>query len=101
MEKEKSIVLFNENRIRRVWDDKNELWYFAIVDIISILTESKNPQVYWRFLKKRLKDEGAIETVTKCNGLKMHAPDSLLKIFQVIRRFKHLFNRQTTNLSNT
>ena len=70
MKKSKSIILFKQKRIRRHWDEEKELWYFSIVDIIGILTESINPQAYWRKLKERLKKEGN-ETVTNCHGLKM------------------------------
>ncbi len=64
-----NITLFEEKQVRRAWNQDEEKWYFAIVDVIAILTESANPQVYWRVLKKRLTDEGN-ETVTKCNALK-------------------------------
>lgn len=80
MSKTKSILLFNQQKIRRHWDDEKELWYFAIVDVIAALTESNNPQVYWRVLKKRLIDEGSNETVTKCNALKMLAPDGKMRL---------------------
>jgi hypothetical protein len=80
MEKSHSIILFNQKEIRRVWDEKKELWYFSIVDVIEILTDSENPAVYWRVLKKRLKDEGSNQTVTKCNGLKMLAADGKMRL---------------------
>lgn len=62
---------------------KKELWYFSIVDVIEILTESENPQVYWRVFKKRLLDEGSGETVTKCNDLKMKAKDGKMRMTDV------------------
>jgi BRO family, N-terminal domain len=62
-----------EERIRRVWHDGR--WFFSVVDVIAVLTESPNPGVYWRVLKLRLKDEGGNEAVTKCNRLKMTAAD--------------------------
>ena len=68
------IQLFEDKKIRTAWDEENEEWYFSVVDVIAVLTESPNPQTYWRVMKKRLKDEGN-ETVTNCNGLKMTAPD--------------------------
>ena len=61
-----SIQLFEDQKIRTAWDAEKEEWYFAIVDVISVLTDSANPQIYWRVLKKRLKDEGN-ETVTNCS----------------------------------
>ena len=69
-----SIQLFEDQKIRTAWDAEKEEWYFAIVDVIAVLTDSTDPQNYWRVLKKRLKDEGN-ETITNCNGLKMTAPD--------------------------
>ncbi len=77
------IILFNNKQVRRHFDEDKELWYFSVVDVIEILTESKNPQVYWRVLKKRLLDEGSNETVTKCNGLKMKAKDGKIRITDV------------------
>jgi len=75
MEKGQSLVAFQEYRIRRFFDEKTETWYFSVTDVVGALTESTNPAVYWRVLKKRLKDEGANETVTKCNALKMPSAD--------------------------
>ncbi|MGB4850619.1 MAG: hypothetical protein WBP41_22015 [Saprospiraceae bacterium] len=68
MSKQEAIKIFEEKKVRTLWDSEKELWYFAIVDVIAALTNSPNPQVYWRVMKKRLKDEGN-ETVTNCNGL--------------------------------
>ncbi|MFH1583007.1 MAG: BRO family protein [Candidatus Falkowbacteria bacterium] len=76
----KSLAIFEGKRIRRIWDEKQEKWYFSVVDIIAVLTGSNNPQVYWRVMKKRLIDEGSGETVTKCNGLKMEAPDGKMRL---------------------
>jgi len=78
MSSSKGIALFQGNQIRRHWDSEKELWYFSVVDVMSVLTSSDNPQVYWRVLKKRLIDEGSNGTVTKCNGLKMKAIDGKL-----------------------
>ncbi|MFA5871766.1 MAG: BRO family protein [Parcubacteria group bacterium] len=83
MKKEKRIAIFENKEIRRLWDEEKELWYFSVVDIIAVLTDSENPQVYWRVLKKRLIDEGSNETVTKCNGLKMVAPDGKMRMTDV------------------
>ncbi len=69
----KGIALFEQQEIRKEWH--NERWYFAVVDIVAALTQSDNPQVYWRVFKKRLIDEGSNETVTKCNALKMITKD--------------------------
>ena len=74
LKKENTIILFQNKRLRRHWDEENEIWYFSVIDIIGLLTESKNPQAYWRKLKERLKKEGN-ETVTNCHVLKMMAVD--------------------------
>ena len=79
-DKNKTLTLFENEPVRRVWSDKDEKWYFSVVDVIRILTQSDNPQIYWRVLKKRLLDEGSNETVTKCNGLKMEAPDGKMRL---------------------
>ena len=73
------IKLFENKKIRSAWLEKEQQWYFAVVDVVSVLTNSSNPQVYWRVLKKRLIDEGSNETVTKCNGLKMVAADGKIR----------------------
>jgi len=78
--KNKTLTIFEGKKIRRYYDEKNKKWYFAVVDVIAALTDSDNPQVYWRVLKKRLIDEGSDETVTKCNGLKMKAPDGKMRL---------------------
>ena len=66
MVKKNSIKLFGEEKVRAVWDEKKEKWFFSVVDIVAILTESPNPQTYWRDIKKRLKEEGNA-AVTNCN----------------------------------
>ena len=82
MTKKDSIKLFEDSKIRTVWDNDVEKWYISIVDVIAILTESTNPQVYWRVLKKRLLAEGN-QTVTNCNGLKMPAIDGKMRLTDV------------------
>jgi hypothetical protein len=75
MENKKELVaIFSDQPVRRVWDAKEEKWWFSVVDIVAVLTESVDPTAYWRKLKERLKDEGN-ETVTNCHGLKMMAKD--------------------------
>lgn len=64
------------------WDEIEENWYLSIVDVIAVLTDSKNPQTYWRVMKKRLKDEGN-ESVTNCNALKMKAADGKMRMADV------------------
>ncbi len=74
--------LFNDRQIRTVWDDKEEKWYFSIVDVVAVLTDSADPQAYWRKLKQRLKVEGD-ETVTSCHGFKMRAADGKMRLTDV------------------
>ncbi len=82
MKKESAIKLFNEKQIRTLWDEKQEKWYFSIVDVVGVLSESVNPQTYWRKLKQRLKKEGN-ETVTNCHSLKMLAADGKMRTADV------------------
>ena len=82
MTKQQALKLFEERRVRTVWDDEQEKWYFSIVDVVAVLTDSSNPQTYWRVLKKRLLAEGN-ETVTNCNGLKMQATDGKMRLTDV------------------
>ena len=77
--KKEAIKLFEERKVRTIWDDTHEKWYFSIVDVVAILTDSPNPQTYWRVLKKRLKEEGN-ETVTNCNALKLKAADGKMRL---------------------
>ena len=74
--------LFDDRKIRTVWDDKEEKWYFSIVDVVAVLTDSENPQTYWRVLKNRLKKEGN-QTVTNCNALKLRAADGKMRLTDV------------------
>jgi len=82
MTKKFSIQLFEERKVRTVWDDQGEKWYFSIVDVCGVLTESRDPQSYWRKLKQRLKEEGN-QTVTICHGLKMQAADGKMRMTDV------------------
>ena len=82
MSKQTEIKIFDDKQVRTIWDSEQEKWFIAIVDVIALLTESPNPQVYWRVMKKRLLDEGN-ETVTNCNGLKMLAADGKMRMTDV------------------
>lgn len=82
MSKDTAIKLFEEKQVRTLWDADREKWYISIVDVIAILTESVDPNAYWRKLKQRLKAEGN-ETVTNCHGLKMQAQDGKMRITDV------------------
>jgi len=76
------IQIFEKQPVRAVWDEENEKWWFSVVDIISVLTDSIDPAAYWRKLKQRLKEEGN-ETVTNCHGLKMRALDGKMRLTDV------------------
>jgi hypothetical protein len=82
MTKETNIQLFEDRKVRSVWDAEAEKWYVSIIDVIEILTESRDSTAYWRKLKQRLKEEGN-ETVTNCHGLKMQAPDGKMRLTDV------------------
>ena len=82
MSQDIQIQLFDNAKVRVVWDDEKEKYFFSVVDIVSVLTESSNPQTYWRVLKKRLMDEGN-ETVTNCNALKLPASDGKMRLTDV------------------
>ena len=74
MAEENKIQLFEGQQVRYIWDSEKEKYFFSVVDVIKVLTDSENPQTYWRVLKKRLSDEGN-ETVTNCNALKFPAAE--------------------------
>ena len=78
MTKFNQIKLFEEKKVRAVYDDVEEKWYFSIVDVCGALTESKDATAYWRKLKQRLKEEGN-ETVTNCHALKLQAGDGKMR----------------------
>ena len=82
MTKKESLQLFEGKNVRTIWDDKKEKWYFSIVDVSGVLTDSKDANAYWRKLKQRLKKEGK-EAVTNCHGLKLCASDGKLRMTDV------------------
>lgn len=82
MTKYDSLQLFEKKKVRTVWDDEQEKWYFAIVDVVAVLTDSVDPQSYWRKLKQRLKEEGN-ETVTNCHAFKLKAADGKMRLTDV------------------
>lgn len=77
-----SIKIFEEKKVRTHWDEVEEKWYISIIDVVAVLTQSKDPSAYWRKLKQRLKEEGN-ETVTNCHGLKMKASDGKMRLTDV------------------
>ena len=82
MTQHNTIKLFEEKKVRAIWDDKQEKWYFSIVDVVAVLTDSVDATAYWRKLKQRLRAEGN-ETVTNCHGLKMLAADGKMRLTDV------------------
>ena len=82
MTKKEALQLFEQKKVRTVWDDQEEKWYFSIVDVCGVLTDSPNPRNYWKVLKHRLVKEGN-ETVTNCNQLKLLAEDGKKRLTDV------------------
>ncbi len=78
-----SIRFYKDKEVRAIWDEDNSKWWFSVIDIVWVLSESKDPTVYWRKLKQRLKDEWN-ESVTNCHGLKMMAPDGKFRLTDVM-----------------
>ena len=77
------IQIFEDKRIRTAWNEETEDWYFSVIDVIEILTESENPRDYWKVLKHRLAKEGS-EVVTNCNQLKLPATDGKMRLTDVL-----------------
>lgn len=82
MAQKQALQLFNDKQIRTAWDDKEEKWYFSVVDVVAVLTDSPDPAKYWRVLKTRLKKEGN-ETATNCSAFKMLAADGKMRLTDV------------------
>ncbi len=82
MTQKQALQIFDEKKIRTAWDDDAGKWYFSVVDVVGVLSDSANPTAYWRKLKQRLKEEGN-QTVTNCHGLKMIAPDGKMRMTDV------------------
>jgi hypothetical protein len=85
MTKKESLQLFETKKVRTIWDDEQEKWYFAIVDVVAVLTDQSDYQTsrkYWNKLKQRLKEEGN-ETVTNCHQFKLQAADGKMRLTDV------------------
>jgi hypothetical protein len=82
MTKKQDLQAFEERNVRTIWDDKQEKWYFSIIDVVAVLTNSVDAAAYWRKLKQRLKDEGN-ETVTNCHRFKVPALDGKMRLTDV------------------
>lgn len=82
MTKQEALKLFEDKKVRTVWDDEQEKWYFSIIDVIAILTDSPDPKRYWSVLKSRIKKEGH-EPTTICSTLKLRAVDGKMRLTDV------------------
>ena len=82
MGKETAIKLFEDKRVRVLWDEEQEEWFFSIVDVVGVLSESDNPRTYWSVLKTRLKSEGS-QLATNCSQLKMVTADGKVRMTDV------------------
>ena len=82
MTKKQALQLFEQRKVRTVWDNETEKWYFSVVDVVGVLTDSVDPTAYWRKLKQRLKAEGN-ESVTNCHGFKLRAADGKMRLTDV------------------
>lgn len=76
------LQVFEHYKVRTIWDEESQKWYFSVIDVVSVLTDSSNPQTYWRVLKNRLIKEGN-ETVTNCNAFKLRASDGKMRLTDV------------------
>jgi len=82
MDKKNTIKLFNDKRVRVIWDNEAGKWYFSVIDVIEVLTGNERPRKYWSDLKKKLKDEGS-EVSEKIGQLKMEATDGKMRMTDV------------------
>ena len=82
MDKETAIKLFEDKRVRVLWDEDLEKWFFSIIDVVGVLSESDNPRKYWSVLKTRLKAEGS-QLATNCSQLKMKAEDGKMRLTDI------------------
>ena len=90
------IRLFEEQKVRTVWNSEKEEWYFSVVDVVGILTESENPRNYWKVLKHRLSEEGS-QLVTNCNQLKMPAADGKMYKTEIVEKNDIIFPNESIN----
>ena len=100
MTKKQAIPLFQERKVRTAWDNQEEKWYFSVVDVCGVLTDSKDPTAYWRKLKQRLTEEGK-ETVTNCHALKMRAADGKMRLTDMADTEQLFYQSNTSNIIKT
>lgn len=82
MTKKEALQIFEDRKVRTLWDDDQEQWYFSVIDVVGLLTDSLNPKRYWSVLKSRLKKEGC-EPTTICSTLKLMAEDGKMRLTDV------------------
>lgn len=82
MTRKETLKLFEDRKVRTVWDDEQEKWYFSVIDVVAILTDSPDPKRYWSVLKSRIKKEGC-EPTTICSTLKLRAADGKMRLTDV------------------
>ena len=82
MKKKNEIKIFEDKKVRTLWDEKQEKWYISIVDVVAVLTDSPNPRKYWSVLKTRLNAEGS-QLTTNCSQLKMQSADGKFNLTDV------------------
>ena len=90
MKTQNTIQIFENKKVRTLWEDKNDKWYFSIIDAIAVLTESPNPRKYWSVLKTRLKAEGS-QLATNCSQLKMQSTDGKFYLFEIRPQWLKVF----------
>ena len=83
MTQKQAIQLFEERKVRTIWDDETGTWYFSVIDVVGVLTDSPDPKRYWSVLKSRIKKEAGGEPTTICSTLKMPAPDGKMRLTDV------------------
>jgi hypothetical protein len=96
-----SIQVFEEKKVRTIWNEETEEWYFSIIDVVGVLTESPYPKRYWSVLKTRIKKEGN-ESTTICSTLKMLAADGKMRMTDVAdtQQLFRLIQSSSTTLSS-
>ena len=83
MSERTQIKLFEERKIRSIWNEEEQQWYFSVIDVVAVLTESVNPRDYWFKMKKRVHSEDGIELSTICRQLKMQSSDIKFLLLQI------------------
>ena len=93
MKNDYQIVAFKNRKIRRQWNEKEEKWYFSVIDVIETLTDSVNPRDYWFKMKIRVKSDDGVELSTICRQLKMKAPDGKMRFTDTTDRWRSCWRK--------